>query len=101
MYLKHFNFCIKTSLFLRPFFVGNKAKGQISKPVFQENKVRQIFPKTSISYHPIRARTCAYQGVKNAGFSENSACFVFLKNSFWDSPFCLITVIFIPNHKTK
>ena len=25
------------------YFVGNKAKGQISKRVFQENKTRQIF----------------------------------------------------------
>ena len=25
------------------------------------------------------------------GFSENVACFVFLKHLFWDSPLCLIT----------
>ena len=31
-------------------FVGNKAKGRISKRVFQENKTRQIFQKTTISY---------------------------------------------------
>ena len=24
-------------------------------------------------------------------FSENLACFVFLKHPFWDSPFCLTT----------
>ena len=35
--------------------------------------------------------TCAYQGVRNVCFSDNLACFVFLKHSFWDSPFCLIT----------
>ena len=29
--------------------VGNKAKGRISKRVFQENKARQIFRKTNIS----------------------------------------------------
>ena len=28
--------------------VGNKAKGRISKRVFQENKARQIFRKTNI-----------------------------------------------------
>ena len=44
-------------------FVGNKAKG----------------------------RTCAYQGIRNVRFSQNLACFVFLKHPFWDSPFCLIT----------
>ena len=31
-------------------FVDNKAKGCISKRVFQENKVGQIFRKTNISY---------------------------------------------------
>ena len=31
-----------------PYFVDNKAKGQISKWVFQENKARQIFRKTNI-----------------------------------------------------
>ena len=30
--------------------VGNEAKRRISKRVFQENKVRQIFRKTNISY---------------------------------------------------
>ena len=35
-------------------FVGNKPKGRISKRVFQENKVRQIFRKTNISYPLIR-----------------------------------------------
>ena len=30
--------------------VGNKANGRISKRVFQENKARQIFRKTNISY---------------------------------------------------
>ena len=74
-----------------PVFVGNKAKGRMSKRVFQENKARQIFRKTNISYLLIRTRTCAYQEVRNVRFSENLACFVFLKHLFWDSPFCLIT----------
>ena len=46
-------------------FVSNKAKERVSNPVFQENKGRQVFWKTYF--------------------------FVFLKHSFWDSPFCLIT----------
>ena len=37
-------------------FVGNKAKGRISKRVFQENKARQIFHKMNISYPLIRTR---------------------------------------------
>ena len=51
--------------------------------MFQENKARQIFRKTNISY-PL-------MGVRNVRFSENLACFVFVKHPFWDSPFCLIT----------
>ena len=35
-------------------------------------------------------RTCAYQGVRNARYLENLACFAFLLTPFWDSPFCLI-----------
>ena len=35
--------------------------------------------------------TCAYQGVRTVRFLENLACFVFLKQPFWDSSFCLIT----------
>ena len=85
-------------------FVGNKEKEQISKRVFQENKARQIFRKMNISYPLIRTFCIspysvrmrenterAYQGVRNVRFSENLACFVFLKHPFWDSPFCLVT----------
>ena len=61
---------------------GNKAKGQISKRVFQENKACQIFRKMNISYPLIRTRMCAYQGVRNVRFSENLASFVFLKHPF-------------------
>ena len=62
--------------------VANKVKGRISKRVFQENKARQIFRKTNISYPLIRTPACAYQGVRNVRFSENFARFVFLKHSF-------------------
>ena len=51
--------------------VGNKAKGQISKRVFQENKARHIFRKTNISYPLIHTRTCAYHWVGNVRVSEN------------------------------
>ena len=57
--------------------VSNKAKGWISKRVFQENKAPQIFRKTNISYALIHAHTCAYQGVRNVCFSENLTWFVF------------------------
>ena len=58
--------------------VGNRAKGRISKRVSQENKARQIFRKTIISYPLIRTRSLAYQGVRNVCFSENLTCFVFM-----------------------
>ena len=78
------------------YFVSNKPKARISKPVFQENKAHQIFRKTNISYSLIRRRRCAYQGLRNVCFSENAVSFVFLKHLFWDSPFCLITDDFRP-----
>ena len=52
------------------YFVGNKAKGRISKRLFQEKKPQQS------------TRTCAYQGLRNVHFSENLACFIFLKHPF-------------------
>ena len=77
--------------FYKAKLVGNKAKAWISKRVLQENKARQVFRKTDISYPLIRSCTCAYQGVRNVRFSENLTCFAFLKQPFWDSLFCLIT----------
>ena len=45
----------------------------------------------------------AYQGVRNVRFSENLACFAFVKHPLWDSPFYFITgeimqllLIFLP-----
>ena len=52
--------CIPKAHHLK-YIVGNEAQDQISKRLFQENKARQIFRKTNISYHLIRTRT--YQAV--------------------------------------
>ena len=41
---------------LQLYIVGNKAKGPISKWLFQENKARQISEKTYIPYPLIRVR---------------------------------------------
>ena len=38
---------------------------QFVKRAFQEDKARQIFRKTNISYPLIHTYTCAYQGVRN------------------------------------
>ena len=44
-------------------FVGNKAKGKISKQMFQENKARQLFRKTNISSPCVSAgKKCSYFG---------------------------------------
>ena len=54
------------------YIVGNKAKGRISKRVFQESKARQNFRKTNK----------ITSGGKNVCFSEILACFAFLKHPF-------------------
>ena len=54
--------------------VGNKAKGQISKRVFQENKPRHV---TTTWCEHVRIK-CA----RNVCFSENLACFVSWKTHF-------------------
>ena len=62
------------------YIVGNKAEGQISKQMLEENKPRQIFRKPNVSYPPPPERTCAYQGgvgERNVRFTENLVCFVF------------------------
>ena len=46
--------------------IGNKAKGRISKRVFQENKARQIFRKTNISYPLIRTKIYIHQSYKRS-----------------------------------
>ena len=74
-------------------FVGNKAKGRISKRVFQENKAQQIFKKSNVSFTLIHTRRCAYQGVRNVRFSENLSCFVFLKTHFEINPFALLPTV--------
>ena len=37
------------------------------------------------------ACTSAYQGIRIVLFSENLACFIFLKHPFWDLSFCPVT----------
>ena len=49
------------------------------------------FPKNEHFLPPDRQCTCARQRLRNVCFSGNLACFVFLKDPFWDSPFWLIT----------
>ena len=71
-------------------YVGYKAKGQILKRFFQENKVRQIIRKTNISYPLIRTRTCACQGLRNVRFSEGWRALFSSKTSFEIRLFALL-----------
>ena len=58
-----------------PEFVGNKAKGRISKGCFKKTKHAKFSEKRTIT------PWCAHVII----------CFVFLKHQLWDAPFCLIT----------
>ena len=61
-FLKNFSINEKYRTYVL-YFVGNKAKGRISKRVFQESKARQNFRKTNISYPVIRTRKkCLFYG---------------------------------------
>ena len=48
--------------------VGNKAKGRISKRVFQENKARQIFRKNEHFLHPDTRTYVGVSGGKKFSF---------------------------------
>ena len=66
------------SFFLKNLSSVMKQKGESQNGCFKKTK-------------HVKARTCAYEGVRNVFFPENLACSVFLKHPFWDLPFCLIT----------
>ena len=61
----------------------NKAKGPISKRVFQENKARKIFQKTNISYS-------AYQRLRNVPFPEIWRALFSWNTRFEIRPFALL-----------
>ena len=64
-----------------------RQKGESQNERFKKTKQAKFSEKTNISY-PLRVRI---RGWEKFVFSENLACFVFLKRPFWDSPICLIT----------
>ena len=67
-------YLITQSLLRKHQNIGNKAKGRISKRVFQETKHAKFSEK--------RTKMLVKNGVKNVRFSENLACCVFLKYPF-------------------
>ena len=64
-------------------YVGNKAKGGISKRVFQENKEHKFSEK----------RTFLTPWYAHVGFLENLVGFFFWKLLFWDLPIALNIII--------
>ena len=97
--IKTWNFCKNAILahFYSPFYSSSlrmkmfKASSlvirQISKRVLKENEVRQIFPKTNISYPLIRTFTCPSKKCLIFG-KFDVLCFSVTPVS--DSPFCRI-----------
>ena len=88
----HFAVALIESRYQGSCFVGNKPKVRISKRMFQENKGRQIFQKTNMSYPLDTPRT--YQELRNVCLSEDLASFVFLKHPFEIRSLDLIPTIF-------
>ena len=58
--------------------------------MFQENKARQFFRKMSISYPPMRIRTCAYQRVRNVFFQKVWRALFSWNTHFEIRPFALL-----------
>ena len=67
-----------------------KQKIESQNGCFKKTKHAKFSEKRKFLTPLSRTRTCVYQGVRNVCFSENLACFVFLKHPFWGMPFCLI-----------
>ena len=67
-----------------------RQKGQSQNGCFRKTKHVEFSEKRTFFYPLIRTGTCAYQGVKPVRFSENLACFVFLKTHFEVRPFALL-----------
>ena len=75
-------------------YVGNKAEGQISKRMFQENKARQIFRKTNTYYPLITTRRYEYQGVKKFIFRKIWCALFSWNTRFEIRLFALLPTIF-------
>ena len=75
-----------------------EAKGWISKRVFQENKARQIFRKTNISYRLIRTRYVSNMSLSNVFSNRNyevDRCRS-KENLFGQSVLCTNVILFFP-----
>ena len=64
--------------------------------MFQENKARQIFQQTNISYPLIRTLMCAYQGEGLEMFLFSKICRAFFFFTFEIRLFALLTTKSLP-----
>ena len=68
-----------------------RQKGESQNGCFKTTKHAKFSEKRTFLnpwYAHVRV---SIRGVRNVRFSENLACFDFLKHPFWDLPLCLIT----------
>ena len=75
----------------REYSLVIRQKGKSQNECFKKTKHARFSEKRTFLtpwYAHVGGRI---RGVRNVRFSENLACFVFLKHPFWDSPFCLNT----------
>ena len=66
-------------MYHKEVFVGNKAKGRISKRVFQENKARQIFRKNEHFLPPDTHTYVCVSGGKKCSFFGKFGVLCFLE----------------------
>ena len=77
-----------------PDIVGNKAKGWISKLVFEENKARQIFWKKNFSYPPdTHTDACVSRGERCSFFGKLDVLCFSSNTHFEIHPFSLLATI--------
>ena len=84
--------CRKIFRIPRKFQVNSLKLGidGISKKVNNTGELFYCLYSKGNAWSKVHQTGVCISGVRNVRFSENLACFVFLKHSFWDLPFCLI-----------
>ena len=84
--------CRKIFRIPRKFQVNSLKLGidGISKKVNNTGELFYCLYSKGNAWSKVHQTGVCISGVRNVRFLENLACFVFLKHSFWDLPFCLI-----------
>ena len=76
---------------LKQSFWVIKQKGEFKTGVKRKQSMSNL-PKNELFLLPHTYTCVCVSGSKKCSFSEKLGRFVFLQHTFWDSPFCLITV---------